>query len=198
MGRVRAVAFDYYFTLADPGRSSRDTLKVMLTDLAASFDVDDLLQARALLKMGDIGRAVDGEPPPFRSFRDGWTTYGDQLLSSLGISGAGSSFADARAAAHASAVVFDDAQDTLDRLRAAGYRLAVLSDADTGYLQSNISRNGLTLDAVLSSEQLRCYKPHSSVFRAICEALDLEPGNVAYVGDNPTIDVDGARQAGAE
>ncbi|MEX0786614.1 MAG: HAD family hydrolase, partial [Dehalococcoidia bacterium] len=48
----------------------------------------------------------------------------------------------------------------------------------------------------LSSEEVRAYKPHVSVFHETCARLGIEAAEAAYVGDTPYQDVEGARHAG--
>jgi 2-haloalkanoic acid dehalogenase type II len=83
----------------------------------------------------------------------------------------------------------------LDGLRRS-HRLAVLSDADRDFLHESVARNGLAMDTVISSEEVRAYKPHVSLFRAVCDRLGVEPSRAVYVGDSPWADIAGARHAG--
>ena len=62
---------------------------------------------------------------------------------------------------------------------------AILSNADDDYLLPQLKRIGLTFPVVLSSEMIGAYKPHPLPFRRVLKALDLEPGEAVYVGDNP-------------
>ena len=51
-------------------------------------------------------------------------------------------------------------------------------------------------EAVLCAAELGVAKPAPEAFHAACTALDLRPGEVAYVGDQPDIDARGAVEAG--
>jgi putative hydrolase of the HAD superfamily len=48
----------------------------------------------------------------------------------------------------------------------------------------------------LAAHQLGCAKPDPKIFNAACEALQLPPEQVAYVGDDLRLDVEGAQKAG--
>ena len=74
--------------------------------------------------------------------------------------------------------------------------MAVLSNADDDFLTSFLQRTGLDFETVVSSEAVRSYKPRATIFRALCDALGLPPGEVLYVGDSPIADLLGARAAG--
>jgi putative hydrolase of the HAD superfamily len=162
---VRAVVFDYYFTLADPE--------------VATVDREALTAWRAR-KVPD----VDRDPARFVLLGERWEHHG------------GASWRASREADHASAVAYDDVEQMLATLRALDLRVAVLSDADCSWLHESISRNGFELDAVVCSEDVRCYKPHAAPFLAVCDALGVAPAETAYVGDTPRLDVVGSRDAG--
>lgn len=51
---------------------------------------------------------------------------------------------------------------------------------------------------ILISGELGYRKPHPSVFRELVEGLGVETQNVAYVGDDPEPDIDGAGRAGLQ
>jgi 2-haloalkanoic acid dehalogenase type II len=146
----------------------------------------------------DLARSLDGDPPPFTSLCDRWHAHGGGLLASLGIEPDATGWADCRRDAHRRAQAYDDVAPALELLRANGLKVAVLSDADDDHLLDCIENNGLSFDAVVSSEQLRWYKPHRTTFAVICAQLGVEPKEAAYVGDSPFADVVGSRMAGMQ
>jgi len=48
----------------------------------------------------------------------------------------------------------------------------------------------------VAAHQLGTTKPDPAIFHAACEAMQLAPAQVAYVGDDLRLDVEGAQQAG--
>ncbi|MEO7579570.1 MAG: HAD family hydrolase [Massilia sp.] len=48
----------------------------------------------------------------------------------------------------------------------------------------------------LAAHQLGVAKPDPAIFHAACAALDVAPHEALYVGDDPRLDVEGARNAG--
>jgi putative hydrolase of the HAD superfamily len=193
---VRAVVFDYYFTLADGELHALPPIDDLLRRYDAEVDAAEVLRAWRGFGVPDVERALDGERPAFQTLYARWTTHGDRLLRQFGITGCAEEWADCRREAHRRATAYPDVSDALAELRRSGLALGVLSDADTDTLLPSIERNGLELDAVLCSEDHGCYKPHRSLFVAACAALEVEPADAIYVGDNPTADVVGARNAG--
>jgi putative hydrolase of the HAD superfamily len=87
----------------------------------------------------------------------------------------------------------------LRRLRNAGYRLAVISNAD-GRIRQVMEEVGLTefLEFVIDSEEEGVEKPHPRIFHLACDRLEVEPQACLYVGDLYPVDVLGARAAGLE
>jgi HAD superfamily hydrolase (TIGR01662 family) len=90
--------------------------------------------------------------------------------------------------------------DTLEALREAGYRLAVITNrahGDEAFLEE-LDAYGLRapFDVIVSSDQVGYRKPHPRIFEVALEALDLEPSQVTMVGDRPEADVAGANRLG--
>jgi len=89
----------------------------------------------------------------------------------------------------------------LARLRAAGVRLAVVSNWDTR-LRPLLQDLALeqAFDAVVVSAELGAEKPDARVFQAALAALggDLQPREVLMVGDDEANDVEGARALGCD
>jgi 2-haloacid dehalogenase len=79
---------------------------------------------------------------------------------------------------------FPDVMDTLSRLR--GRKLAILSNGSPAMLDAVVRHAGLdqVLDAVLSVDALRIFKPHPSVYAYAAERLQLPAGAVGFVSSN--------------
>ncbi|MBZ3904016.1 MULTISPECIES: HAD family hydrolase [Streptomyces] len=93
--------------------------------------------------------------------------------------------------------LFPDVLPVLDAL-AASHRHAVLSNSSLPVQERKLRALGVRdrFETVLCAEQLGIYKPAAEAFHAACEALELPPHEVAYVGDHPEIDGRGAADAG--
>jgi putative hydrolase of the HAD superfamily len=193
---IRAVVFDYYLTLADAESVSCEPIGALLARRGHDADPEAVLRAWRTMRVPDVERALHGALPPFVTLHDRWRNHGAELLAGYGIDDGADDWAHCRTQAHVDAVLFDDVEPALAALRDLGMRLAVLSDADTATLHASIERCRLDLDAVVCSEDLRCYKPHRSLFDDVCARLDVAPADAMYVGDNARVDVVGARHAG--
>jgi FMN hydrolase / 5-amino-6-(5-phospho-D-ribitylamino)uracil phosphatase len=88
--------------------------------------------------------------------------------------------------------VFPDVTPALARLRRR-YLLASLSNGN-----ADLSRIGLeqVFTVSLNARQIGAAKPQRRCFERLAEELSLRPGQIAYVGDDPLLDVAAAREAG--
>ncbi len=59
-----------------------------------------------------------------------------------------------------------------------------------------MARIPANLEAVISSEAVRCYKPDRRLFEAAVDQLGVRPSECAYVGDRQFEDVLGSRSVG--
>ncbi|MFE0517138.1 HAD family hydrolase [Streptomyces sp. NPDC058964] len=93
--------------------------------------------------------------------------------------------------------LFPDVLPALDAL-AASHRHAVLSNSSLTVQEHKLRTLGVRdrFEAVLCAAELGVSKPEAAAFLSACEALDLPPHEVAYVGDHPEIDGRGAAEAG--
>jgi 2-haloacid dehalogenase len=82
--------------------------------------------------------------------------------------------------------VFPDVKPTLERLKAGGLKLAILSNGTPAMLASAVSHSGIgpLLDAVLSVEDVGVYKPHPSVYQLASDRLNIAPGAICFLSSN--------------
>jgi putative hydrolase of the HAD superfamily len=93
--------------------------------------------------------------------------------------------------------VFPEACAALAALRAAGFRLAVVSNFD-GRLQGLVAGLGLApfLDLVVHSSAAGAAKPDPGIFHHALDGLGVARAAALHVGDSVRADVEGARAAG--
>ncbi|MEV0736418.1 HAD family hydrolase [Streptomyces sp. NPDC050549] len=93
--------------------------------------------------------------------------------------------------------LFPDVLPVLDTL-AASHRHAVLSNSSITVQDRKLRALGVhdRFEVILCAAELGVSKPEAGAFLAACEALELPPHEVAYVGDHPEIDWRGAADAG--
>ncbi len=93
--------------------------------------------------------------------------------------------------------VYPEVPETLERLRAQGYELGVISNFDTRFF--DISRAlGLErfFDSITISSLAGSAKPAGKIFRHALAQHVVEPEEAMHVGDDPREDFEGATNAG--
>jgi putative hydrolase of the HAD superfamily len=85
----------------------------------------------------------------------------------------------------------------LERLRAAGARLVVVSNWDAS-LHEVLDRTGIAplVDGALASAEVGSAKPDGAIFAAALELAGVAASDAVHVGDSVEADVEGARAAG--
>jgi 2-haloacid dehalogenase len=93
--------------------------------------------------------------------------------------------------------VYPEVRDVLTRLKGTGMKLAILSNGAPGMLEAAVQHSGIAdlMDAVLSVEDVRTYKPHPSVYALATRRLELEPAQICFLSSNAW-DAHGAKAFG--
>jgi 2-haloacid dehalogenase/putative hydrolase of the HAD superfamily len=164
---------------------------------------------------GLISEASPGGPSPAEIAGFWWTTYSKLVLGSHG-----SVFESQRSLEHRSLLdtlthfsakchagdlsermyahwmrppIFDDAQAFLDQVPLP---VVVVSNIDRRDIEAAIAVHRLAFSAVVTSEDVRAYKPRPEPFRAAADAVGAPLDRVLHVGDSATSDVAGANALG--
>ena len=81
---------------------------------------------------------------------------------------------------------YPEVKDTLLRLKAAGMKLAILSNGTPGMLMAAAQHAGIAelLDAILSVEEVKVFKPHPLVYRLPVTRFNLPPESMCFLSSN--------------
>ena len=173
---IRACVFDAYGTLFDYASAAARCSEVLgnrLVGLNALWR-DKQLQYSWL-------RALQGRHADF------WQVTGDALdfaMATLGLTG--SALRERLMNLYLTLDAFPEVPETLQRLKTAGLKTAVLSNGTTKMLQSAIANAGIghLLDIVLSVEEVGIYKPHASVYQLAVGRLGVEREAISFQSSN--------------
>jgi HAD superfamily hydrolase (TIGR01549 family) len=91
--------------------------------------------------------------------------------------------------------LFEDVHPVLDELRAAGLKIAVVSNGIRD-LKLFVTHHRLDVDAIVDSRSHGRVKPHPTIFQAALDALDVRADSAVMVGDSLEEDIEGARALG--
>jgi 2-haloacid dehalogenase len=82
--------------------------------------------------------------------------------------------------------VFPEVPETLERLKQAGIRTAILSNGTPAMLKAIVdhARIGSLLDAVMSVEEVGVFKTHPSVYQLALDRLAAPAANICFQSSN--------------
>lgn len=195
---VDAVGFDLDGTLLDHPASATEGVRALADALGVPF-------TPALV---DVWFAA--EERHFGAWSAGLLGWDDQrrariaeVRSAVGAAPATAAQADAefdvfRAGYRASWAAYDDVLDTLSRLRGDGVRIGVLTNGPGAQQRDKIERLGLSdlIDVVCAADEIEAPKPDARAFAALLAQLGTRADRTLFIGDDPALDVEGARRAG--
>ena len=90
---------------------------------------------------------------------------------------------------------FPDVVAALEKLRAGGYRLAILSNGDPDMLKAAGPHIGFAFDKIISVEEAGYFKPHWKTYAKAAEILGEKPERILFVA-NHAFDCIGAKSYG--
>ncbi|MGB3327447.1 MAG: HAD-IA family hydrolase, partial [Thermomicrobiales bacterium] len=92
--------------------------------------------------------------------------------------------------------MFPETPAFLAALRERALPVCIVSNIDRVDIEAAMGTHGIAVDRVLTSEDVRSYKPNPELFLAGLSALGLRAGEVLHVGDSRSSDVAGATALG--
>lgn len=92
--------------------------------------------------------------------------------------------------------VFPDARKALTELRAAGWRLALLTNCDRDIIGETQRRLGVYIDAVVTAEQVGSYKPNHNHFTRFAESFGAGRHNWVHIAQSYFHDMRPAHELG--
>jgi 2-haloacid dehalogenase len=173
---IRACVFDAYGTLFDFASAAagcRDVLGERGGPLTMLWR-DKQLQYTWL-------RSLQGR------YVDFWQVTGDALdhaLETLGIDEPG--LRERLMGLYRTLGVFPEVPETLQRLKDAGFAVAILSNGSPAMLRSAVDGAGIggLLDAVLSVDEVGVFKPHPKVYELVTDRLGVPVEAISFQSSN--------------
>lgn len=91
---------------------------------------------------------------------------------------------------------FHDTRPSLLRTRAAGMKLAIISNTDRSIISHSLKHIGVPFDEVITAEDCRAYKPSPAVFSQALVTLGIPAGRMLHVAFGFKYDISQARRFG--
>jgi HAD superfamily hydrolase (TIGR01549 family) len=82
------------------------------------------------------------------------------------------------------------------KLRAKEVKIGICSNLAMPYGLSLVATLPDRPDALVLSYEVGLAKPDPAIFNVVCERLGLSPGEILFVGDTPSADIEGPREIG--
>ena len=84
---------------------------------------------------------------------------------------------------------YPDVPPALERLRAGGLRLAIITNSDDDLMARNVASIGVPIDRVITAEQAGAYKPAPAIFAYALLALGCGPEELLHVAQGFAYDI---------
>ena len=173
---IEACVFDAYGTLFDvnsAARTAQDTLGEKWKPLAELWRSKQLQYTWL--------RGLAGHHADF------WQVTGDALDFALSTLKLEDSALRARLMnLYLTLIAYPEVPEMLKRLKAAGMKLAILSNGTPAMLAAAVANAGIAhlIDAILSVEEVKIYKPHPSVYGLGCKRLNVAASRICFLSSN--------------
>ena len=94
--------------------------------------------------------------------------------------------------------LFPGIRETLLHIRDRGWRIGILTNGGVKSQTDKIANSGLSefVHYSVISDAFGCRKPDKTIFEHVAAQLAIEPSRSWFVGDDPSVDVWGAKQVG--
>jgi len=91
---------------------------------------------------------------------------------------------------------FPEVVPALAALKAAGFRLCIISNTDDAIIAGNVAQLQGAIDRVVTAEQAGAYKPSPRIFAHAHRALGVTPAEIVHICASPHLDLVAARDIG--
>jgi 2-haloacid dehalogenase len=176
----KTITFDCYDTLVE--FPIDEVTREILGERAAGIDLDALLADFEKLR---YETTTHGPYRPYRvvlreTLRETLERYALPYREEDG---------DALLAAVRSWGPFHDVPPALERLRAAGIELAIITNSDDDIMAENVRRIGVPIDYVITAEQAGAYKPSLQTFAFALDKIGCQPEEILHVAQGFEYDI---------
>jgi 2-haloacid dehalogenase len=176
----KVITFDCYDTLVEFPMD--EATREILGERAAGIDLDALLADFETLRYETTTRE------PYRPYREVLQGTLRQIMERYGLP-----YRDEDGEALIAAVrtwgPFPEVPPALERLRAAGLELVIITNSDDDIMADNVQRIGVPIDMVITAEQAGAYKPSLATFAYALKQIGCAPEELLHVAQGFEYDI---------
>lgn len=187
--RPEWLTFDCYGTLIQWDEGLIAAMDKILSLKGRDIDRD------AFIKVYDRHEHALEQERPHRSFRDVSARSLELAMAEFGLA-----FEDADAEILTSSIgrmpPFPEVVGALGKLKAAGFRLAIISNTDDAIIAGNVAQLGGLIDRVITAEQAGAYKPSTQIFHHAWKELGIGKEDLVHICASPHLDLTAAERLG--
>lgn len=188
--RPEWLTFDCYGTLIQWDEGLLAAVENILRDKHAN-EIDPA----QLIKIYDHHEHALEQTPPFRSFRELSGLSLSMAFDDLGLS-CSPEDRERLTSSISGMPPFPEVLATLARLKAAGYKLCIVSNTDDEIIAGNVAQLGGYIDRVITAQQAGAYKPDRQLFDYAHQQLGVSIDQVLHICASPHLDHPVARDMG--
>jgi phosphoglycolate phosphatase len=179
--KLRAILFDFDFTLADSTAGAVECANHALVRCgypAAEREAIRRCVAYPLPEVFSRLTGVDGDPAATAAFAQAFIARADEVMAPL-------------------TSLYPGVVEAVAQLRRENYRTAIVSTKFRYRIEAILANHdaGDLFDAIIGGEDVSRHKPHPEPLERALTRLALQPAQVVYVGDHP-VDAQAAQAAG--
>lgn len=183
------VTFDCYGTLIQWDEGLRDAVRAILAKAGTA------VEPARLIETYDRHEHAIEQAEPHRRFRDIAGTALRLAMGELGVA-SGEQDAEILTGAISRMPPFPEVVPALAALKAAGFRLCIISNTDDDIIAGNVAQLGGPIDRVVTAQQAGAYKPSRRIFEHAHRVLGVAKADVVHVCASPHLDLVATRELG--
>ena len=182
MAQAQVITFDFYGTLVQ----WHEALEIAFREMLVRRGLPASGTAALAGDFAAEGRRLR-DTPPWKPYRE---VLRDSVVFALKRAGLAAQDVDGEGLiARVSCIpVHPDVPAALAELKKR-YRLAAISNTDDDLIAGSLPGLGIELDAVVTAQQARAYKPDLRLFRHAHQVLGVTPGEVVHIAASQPLDM---------
>ena len=182
MAQAQVITFDFYGTLVQ----WHEALEIAFREMLVRRGLPASGTAALVSDFAAEGRRLR-DTPPWKPYRE---VLRDSVVFALKRAGLAAQDVDGEGLiARVSCIpVHPDVPAALAELKKR-YRLAAISNTDDDLIAGSLPGLGIELDAVVTAQQARAYKPDLRLFRHAHQVLGVTPGEVVHIAASQPLDM---------